>query len=101
MVTVSSTEKGFTLIELLLSLMVITGMLLIGLNFAHEFRLDHYYFLSEYNLIQSEAMLKRQSRVYEHGVSFNSMGHVFQGKTIPFSRHEVVVHLGNGYAFIR
>ncbi len=96
-----STEKSISMLEMLFCLLVICGMLLIGLNHSSELKLDHYYFLNDYHLIQSEAILSRQNRNYEHGVNFNSMGHVYQGATIPFSRHAVIIHLGNGYATLR
>ncbi|MBQ6492677.1 MAG: prepilin-type N-terminal cleavage/methylation domain-containing protein [Erysipelotrichaceae bacterium] len=97
----SSTEKGYTLLEMLLSLMIVTAMLLLSLNLKHGFSLDHYYYLNDYLLLQSEAMLEKQDRPYKNGIYINSMGHINLARTIDFGNHQVIVHLGNGYASIR
>ncbi|MBO7676496.1 MAG: type II secretion system protein [Erysipelotrichaceae bacterium] len=97
----SSTEKGFTLIETLLSLMVICGVCLIALSFNPTLNLDHYYYMNEYLETLCKSLVNKETNSYKGGIFFNSMGHVYQGKTIDFGRHQVIVHLGNGYATIK
>ena len=99
--TASSTEKGFTLIETLLSLMVICGVCLIALSFNPTLNLDHYYYMNEYLETLCKSLVNKETNSYKGGIFFNSMGHVYQGKTIDFGRHQVIVHLGNGYATIK
>ena len=86
------------MIEILAGLCVISALALISAGNVSKTDLSHYGYLNEYVLKQSEAMLERKTVTFEKGVSFNSMGHVNQGRTIDFLRHQVIVHLGNGYA---
>ena len=86
------------MLEILAGLCVISAMVLVSAGNVSRTDLSHYCYLNEYVLKQSEAMLNRKPVTYEKGVSFNSMGHVNQGRTIDFLRHRVIVHLGNGYA---
>lgn len=81
--------------------MIISAFTIIGLHGNHRFSLDHYYFMSDYLLKQSEALCSRETVVCDKGITFNSMGHVNQGRTIRFADHELIIHLGNGYAFFR
>ena len=100
-VTVLSTDKGFTLLEMLLSLMIISGIGLITLSFNPTMNLDHYYYMNDYLETLNDCFVEKKADVYEGGIYINSDGHVRQAKTINFGRHEVVIHLGNGYASIR
>ena len=88
------------MLEMLAVLFIIASFSLISLKKYYRLDLEAYYYLNDYLHEQAEAMLNRQSVVYEKGVSFNEMGHVNLGRTIPFGKHQVVVHLGNGYATI-
>jgi len=99
--TVSSTEKGFTIMELLIGMMIVCGVSLIALSFDPAMNLDHYYYMNEYLETLSESLTQKRTNSFKGGVFFNSMGHVYQGKTIDFGRHQVIVHLGNGYATIK
>lgn len=85
------------MLEILAGLCVIAALALISFGSVSKTDLSYYSYLNEYVLKQSEAMRDRKSVNYEKGVSFNSMGHVNQGRTIDFLRHKVIVHLGNGY----
>ena len=85
---------------MLLVLFIIASIGVISLKKYSGLDLEAYYFLDDYLYTQAEAMLQREPAVYEKGVSFNEMGHVNLGRTISFSRHQVIVHLGNGYATI-
>ena len=98
---VLSTEKGFTLLELLVSIMVICGVCLIALSFNPVLNLDHYYYMNEYLETLCESLTEKVTNSYKGGIFFNSMGHVYQGKTVDFGRHKVIVHLGNGYATVK
>ena len=86
------------MLQILAGLCVVTAMALISFSRISKTDLSYYDYLNEYVLKQSEAMRYRKPVVYEKGVSFNSMGHVNQGRTIDFLRHKVIIHLGNGYA---
>lgn len=86
------------MVEILAGLCIITAMALISAGNVSKTDLSYYSYLNEYVQKQSEAMRDRKAVNYEKGVSFNSMGHVNQGRTIDFLRHQVIVHLGNGYA---
>ena len=99
--TVSSTENGFTILELLVSMMIVCGVSLIALSFDPVLNLDHYYYMNEYLETLCDSLTQKQTNSYKGGIFFNSMGHVYQGKTIDFGRHQVIVHLGNGYATIK
>ena len=94
----SVSKKGFSMLEMLASLVVISALMLVSLNNTKSLNLDHYYFLNEYLLSQSEAMLNKERVSLQHGISINSMGKVNQAKTIEFKNHKVIIHLGNGYA---
>ena len=85
------------MLEILAGLCVMAALALISFGSVLKTDLSYYSYLNEYVLRQSEAMRDRKSVIYEKGVSFNSMGHVNQGRTIDFLRHKVIVHLGNGY----
>lgn len=85
------------MIQVLAGLCIISALTLISMGSVSKSDLSYYSYLNEYVLKQSEAMRSRRPVVYEKGVSFNSMGHVNQGRTIDFLRHKVIVHLGNGY----
>ncbi len=85
------------MLEILAGLCVIAALALISFGSVSKTDLSYYSYLNEYVLKQSEAMRDRKPVNYEKGVSFNSMGHVNQGRTIDFLRHKVIVHLGNGY----
>ena len=98
MVTVSASEKGYSMLEMLASLLIISVLMLISLNKTNSINLEHYYFLNNYLLTQSETMLNKKSDSVGHGVYFNSMGRVNQARTIDFDKHKVIIHLGNGYA---
>lgn len=91
-------KKGFTMLELLAGMCVVSGLLIISISNTNHLNLDHYSYMNNYVLTQSQAMLDKQTTKYDKGVYFNSMGHVNQAKTIKFINHEVIIHLGNGYA---
>ena len=70
-------------------------------SFDPVLNLDHYYYMNEYLETLCESLTEKKTSSYKGGIFFNCMGHVYQGKTVDFGRHEVIVHLGNGYATIR
>ena len=89
------------MLEMLLTLMVIAGIGLIALSFDPTLNLDHYYFMNDYLEMMSDSLVNKKTNSFRNGVYFNSMGHVYQGMTIDFGRHQVVIHLGTGYATIK
>ena len=86
---------------MLVSIMIICGICLVALRFNPVLNLDHYYYMNEYLETLCESLTEKKTSSYKGGIFFNCMGHVYQGKTVDFGRHEVIVHLGNGYATIR
>ena len=99
--TALHTDAGFTLSELRLSLFAISTITLLVLTSYSRPDPSHIYFMNDYLLCQSEALSKRTALSYQKGITFNSMGHVNMGMTLHFGRHELIVHLGNGYATLR
>lgn len=89
------------MLEMLLSLFVMMALITLTLTNTNNMNLEHYSFLNEYLLTQTEATLDKEDKDIGHGIYFNSMGHVNQAKTIEFDKHDVIVHLGNGYATIK
>ncbi len=81
-------------------LFIIASFSLISLRKYSRLDLQGYYFLNDYLSTQADTMLHRRPSVFANGISFNEMGHVNMGRTISFGRHEVIIHLGNGYATI-
>lgn len=90
-------KKGYALLETLITLLIITIMLSFSLNKVTNLEVDHFYFMNDYCLKQSEALLNHQYTNIDNGISFNEMGHVNAGKTINIDNHKIVIHLGNGY----
>ena len=89
------------MLEMLVCLIVIMALMLISLNNTNNMDLKHYYFLNDYLLTQTESMIHKEIKDVGHGVYFNGMGHVNQARTINFMKHDIVIHLGNGYATIK
>ena len=86
--------------EMLAVLFIIASFSLISLRKYSRLDLEAYYFLNDYLTVQADALLKRKPSGFEKGISFNEMGHVNMGRTVSFGRHDVIIHLGNGYATI-
>ena len=97
----SATDKGYSILEMLICLMIISSISLLALNYHKVLELDHFNFLNEYLIRQSEAISTKKPSIYEKGITFNEMGHVNQARTINFGKYDVIIHLGNGYATYR
>ena len=85
------------MIEMLAGLLILAAATLLAVHRYSSADLEHYYFMHRYLLLQSECLKNRESQYFEEGISFNSMGHVNQGRTVSIGKHKVIVHLGNGY----
>lgn len=90
-------KKGYSLLEMLICLTVISCLLLISLRNVHSLDLEHYSFLNEYLIKQSEAILYKNNVDVSGNIYFNSMGHVNMARTVDKGKHKVIIHLGNGY----
>jgi len=90
-------KKGFSMLEVLASICIISAFMLLSISNTNRLNLDHYDFMNNYLLTQTEAIVTKQEQNYTNGVHFNSMGHINQARTINFENHNVIVHLGNGY----
>ena len=97
----SSTEKGFTLLEMLVCILMLSAVGLLSLSFRSKLSLDHYRFLNEAMLKQSEAIRERRTVTYEQGISYNSMGRINMARTVHFERKKITFNLSSGYAFIK
>ena len=91
-------KKGYSLLEILLTMCLISSLLLLSINKTQELDLSAYYYLNDYLLSQSDAICDKVDVSYKNGISFNSMGHVNQARTIDLNKHSIIVHLGTGYA---
>ena len=98
---VLNSKKGFSLLEMLVCMVIISAFMLVSLQNTNRLNLDHYYFLNDYLYNQSKAMVERDEVSIGRGIYFNSMGHVNQARTIDFNNHQVIIHLGSGYATIK
>ena len=74
---------------------------LLSLRFRPYIVPEHYYFLNDYMLMQSEAIRQRSAVVYEAGIGFNSMGHINMARTVDFEKKKITFNLGSGYALIK
>ena len=95
---VNKSKKGFSMLEMLACLCLISALTLLSVINTSNLNLEHYSYLNNYELKQSEAILNNQEVSVGKGVYFNSMGHINQARTIEFKNHRVILHLGNGYA---
>lgn len=98
MAIAAKNEKGFSMLEMLVCMRILSAFSVVTLTNTNKLNLEHYEFLNDYCLKQSEAMKDNESKEVSKGVYFNGMGHVNQARTIDFFNHKVIIHLGNGYA---
>lgn len=91
-------KKGFSMLEMLVCICIVSALMLVSISNTSKLNLDHYDFLNDYELKQSQALLNRENVDVSAGVYFNCMAHVNQARTIEFKNHKVIIHLGNGYA---
>ena len=96
-IVLKTNRKGFTLLEVLISLFIISSFLVLCLRNYSDINLEHYYFMNDYLSQQSEAMVKKKKKYLDYGISINEMGHPNVSKTINIGRHNIIIHLGNGY----
>lgn len=101
MAIVSQTNKGFSMMEMLLCMIAMSALMVLSLSSIKELDLDHYYFLNNYLKRQSEAIRYTKNVSIGKGIEFNGMGHVNQAKTIDYSNHSIIIHLGNGYVTLK
>lgn len=91
-------KKGFSLVEMLVCICIISALTILSISNISRLNLEHYDFLNDYVLKQSQALLSRENVDVSKGIYFNNMGHINQARTIDFNNHSVIIHLGNGYA---
>lgn len=91
-------KNGFSMLEMLICICLISTLMLLTISNTNNLNLDHYYFLNDYLLSQSKAILRKDDLSIGKGITFNSMGHINQARTIEFGNHKAILHLGNGYA---
>ena len=94
-------NRGFTMLDTLVSLFIVSLMLLVGLPKMNVVNTEHYSFMNDYLLRQSEAFTRKEKTYLDgYPIYFNRNGHVNLGNTFEFKNHKVIVMLGNGYARI-
>ena len=82
-----------------MTVLIVSTMTVVSLHRFEEADLAHYRFLNDYLLKQTQAFThKRKEYIGEYGISLNENGHPRVGQTLHFDHHEVIIHLGNGYA---
>lgn len=86
------------MVEMLLCVVIVSTMLLLVITNTEQINIDQYYFLNDYLYKQSKAILNLENTDVESGIYFNNLGHVNKARTIDFKNHQVIIHLGNGYA---
>ena len=91
-------KKGFSMLEMLVCICIVSAITILSINSTNNLDVDHYYFINDYLLKQSEAMKNRENVDVGKGIYFNNMGHVNQARTIDIGKHSLIIHLGNGYA---
>lgn len=86
--------------EILVAIIVLSCFSLLILRHDTNMETDHFEFMNDYLIVQSETIRYKTPSSYRQGISFNQMGHVNKAGTLYFDSHEVIIHLGNGYATI-
>lgn len=94
------TKKGFSLLEVIITMCIISTLTILAVANTSSLNLDHYHFLNDYLYKQSLAIKNRENVDVTGGVYFNNMGHVNQARTLEFTNHSIIIHLGSGYATI-
>ena len=89
------------MLEMLICLMMIASLSLLGLSFHGYLVPEHYYFLNDLMLSQSEALLQRREQTFQNGIRYNSMGHIDMARTLEFSKQKITLNLGSGYALVK
>ena len=89
------------MLEMLICLMMIASLSLLVLSF-HGYQVpEHYYFLNDLMLSQSEALLQRREQTFQNGIRYNSMGHIDMARTLEFGKQKITLNLGSGYALVK
>ena len=90
-------KKGYSMVGMLVCLLILSVLLLISLNKINAIDLSHYDFINDYLIKQSKAILNKEEIDVSSNIYFNSMGHINRARTIDIGKHEIIIHLGNGY----
>lgn len=91
-------NKGFSLLSVLLCLLLMSSFSLLTINKYVEYDNEHLLFINDYLLKQTNSLINRQEeRIDKQNVFFYKSGRVNQAKTIEFDKHQVIIHIGNGY----
>ena len=90
-------KKGFSVLELILVLIISMAVSVLTISNGKSLNMEHYYFMNDYLLKQSDSMRSCSHSSIDKNVGFNSMGRTSNAQTINFPKRKVIVHLGNGY----
>lgn len=96
--TVLKTKKGYNMLEMIICIFILASITLLALNYNSEISFKEYYYLNNYLFLQSKSFCEKKEYDAGNNVYFNHMGHVNQAKTIRYDIHNIIIHLGNGYA---
>ena len=86
---------------MLVCLLMISSLMIVGLNKAESPDVSDYYFLNDYLLKQSEAIAGHCAIAFEEGIVFNSMGHINMARTMRFNKRCYTLNLGSGYVLVK
>ena len=91
------TNKGYTLLEVLLTVLLVAMMSVLAISFFEKPEFDHYFFMNDFLRAQSRSLAFHQREDLNEGLHFTADGHINLGKTLNYGKHNVIVHIGNGF----
>ena len=96
--------NGYVLVEMLLIMMLTSVMTVLYLPKSGDINCDDYIFINDYlnklgmSIISNEKTYPDDSRVdNKYPIYFSGNGNINQAQTIKGNRHQIILHLGNGY----
>ena len=81
--------NGYALVEMLLVMMLTSVMTVLYLPRSRDINCDDYIFINDY--------FKKLSIENKYPIYFSNNGNINQAQTIKGNRHQIILHLGNGY----
>ena len=96
--------NGYVLVEMLLVMMLTSVMTVLYLPRSRDINCDDYIFINDYfkklsiSMISNEKTYPDDSRIEnKYPIYFSNNGNINQAQTIKGNRHQIILHLGNGY----
>lgn len=100
----SKTRKAFTMIEMLMVVLMLSIFSSVFYLSYPNNDYEHYYFMDDYLVTQSEAMADNRDYLFENNynykgsfpIRFTKNGRVNNAQSLMFERAKVIIRLGNG-----